>query len=306
MRDCKSVIEVVNSFGFKKIVGPSVLAFSQWASATEGGGSMYPPGVESWMSGAMPPPGFYGVVYAQNYRADVLRGNDGGKLPVDFDLEANVVAPRFIWVTNHQVVGGQLAFHTIIPLVDLRVSMAGVNDRKQGLGDITFGPGLGYHYSQNFHVVYGVDFYAPTGRYDRNDLANLGRNYWTAQAVIAMTYADPHGLNADAKVMYGINAKNRDTDYKSGQEFIVDYAVGWAVAPGWVAGVGGYYYQQTTDDYLGGDRVSDNKGKSFAIGPAIKYSSSNGWSLAAKWQREDYVKNRPDGDAFWLKLAFAY
>ncbi|WP_409279950.1 transporter [Pseudomonas sp. KCJK8751] len=267
---------------------------------------MYPPGVESWMSGAMPPPGFYGVVYAQNYRADVLRGNDGEKLPVDFDLKANVVAPRFIWVTDYHVLGGKLALHTIIPLVDLRVSVGGEHDRKQGLGDITFGPGLGYHYGDNFHVVYGVDFYAPTGRYDRNDLANLGRNYWTAQAVVAMTYADPDGFNADAKIMYGANSKNTDTDYKSGQEFIVDYAVGWAVAAGWVAGVGGYYYQQTTDDYQHGDRVNDNKGKSFAIGPAIKYSSPHGWSLAAKWQREDYVKNRPEGDAFWLKLAFKY
>ncbi len=284
----------------------SLLAVAQFSAATEGGGSIYPPGVESWMSGAMPPPGFYGIVYGQNYRADTLRGNDGKALPVDFDLRANVVAPRFIWVTDKKVLGGSLAFHTIVPLVDLKVSIDGRSQRNQGLGDITFGPGLGYHYTDKFHVIYGLDIYAPTGRYDRNDLANIGRNYWTAQGVLAMSYADPNGLNADAKVMYGVNSKNTDTDYKSGQEFIVDYALGWAVAPGWVVGVGGYYYQQTTEDEQNGDRLPDNNGKAFALGPAIKYSNPQGWSLTGKWQREDYVKNRPEGDAFWLKLAFAF
>ncbi|MFR0713595.1 transporter [Enterobacterales bacterium BD_CKDN230030183-1A_HGKHYDSX7] len=258
------------------------------------------------MSGAMPPPGTYGIIYAQDYRADRLRDNDGKSVPIDFDLRANVIAPRFIWVTDTEVFGGQLAFHTIIPLVDLRVSVGNEHDRERGLGDITIGPGLGYHYSENFHVIYGIDFYAPTGRYDRDSIANIGRNYWTAQGVVAMSYANPVGLNADAKVMYGVNSKNPDTDYKSGQEFVVDYAVGWAVAPGWVVGVGGYYYQQTTDDRQDGDRLSDNKGKAFAIGPAVKYSNTQGWSLTAKWQREDYVKNRPEGDAFWLKLAFAF
>ena len=51
------------------------------ALATEGGGTSYPLGAENYMSGAMPPPGFYGQLFVNHYEADNLRGNDGSKLP---------------------------------------------------------------------------------------------------------------------------------------------------------------------------------------------------------------------------------
>lgn len=47
---------------------------------------------------------------------------------------------------------------------------------------------------------------------------------------------------------------------------------------------------------------SNNKGREFAIGPSIKYANSNGWFLTAKWQQESSVRNRAEGDAYWLKL----
>lgn len=288
------------------LLGCSLALLAPLAAATEGGSSMYPMGAENYLSGAMPPPGFYGTVYAQHYRADSLRGNDGRELPVDFNLRANVIAPRFVWVTEQQVLGGSLAFHTIIPLVDLKVSLNGDSQRKREMGDITFGPGLGYHYSDKLHAAYGIDFFAPTGRFDRDDLVNIGRNYWTVQPVAAFSYVDPQGLNVDIKTMYDFNARNSDTHYRSGQELHADYAVGWGLGNGWVLGVGGYVYRQTTDDDVRGDRVEDNKGRAFAIGPSIKYSNPKGWFLTAKWQQERAVRNRAEGDAYWLKLAFPF
>lgn len=209
------------------LLGCSLAGLAPVTAATEGGASMYPMGAENYLSGAMPPPGLYGTVYAQHYRADSLRGNDGRELPLDFSLRANVIAPRIVWVTERTVLGGSLAFHAIVPLVDLKVSLDGNSQRKRELGDITFGPGLGYHYSEKFHAAYGVDFFAPTGRFDR-------------------------------------------------------------------------------DDGLHGERVEDNKGRAFAIGPSIKYSNPRGWFVTAKWQQESAVRNRAEGDAYWLKLVFPF
>lgn len=279
-------------------------AFSPLAGATEGGSSMYPMGAENFMSGAIPTPGFYGSVYIQHYNADTLRGNDGRKLPVDFKLRANVIAPRLIWVTDKKLWGGSLALHSIIPLVDLRVSVDGESQRKREVGDILFGPALGYKYSDKLHVAYGIDFVAPTGRFDRDDLVNIGRNYWAAQPLVAVSYVDPDGLNVDVKTMYDFNSRNRDTDYRSGQELHTDFAVGWGFGNGWVLGVGGYAYRQTTDDDLRGETVRDNKGRAFAIGPNVKYSNPQGWFLTAKWEKESSVRNRAEGDAYWLKLVF--
>jgi hypothetical protein len=276
--------------------------FSSPSSATEGGTSVYPMGADNYLSGFLPPPGFYSLIFAQHYEADNLRGNDGRKLPVDFRVQSNAVVPRLIWVSDTTILGGTLASHVMAPLAEVKVRVNGENQRKQGLGDMTFGVGLGYHYSQNLHVIYGVDVTAPTGSYDRNDIANLGRNHWMFEPVLALTYVDPQGLNADAKIMYDFNMENPDTDYRSGQEFHVDYSVGWGVADGWVLGIGGYAYRQTTDDKQDGDRVEDNKGRAFAIGPSIKYSSSDGWFVTAKWQQETEVRNRAQGNAYWLKL----
>ncbi|MBA1203964.1 hypothetical protein G7009_19770 [Pseudomonas capeferrum] len=259
-------------------------------------------GADNYLTGFLAPPGLYGLVYGEHYEADNMRGNDGEKLPINFHAKVDAVVPRLIWVTDTTVLGGSLAGHVMAPLADVKVRVNGVSQHRQGLGDITFGAGLGYHYSQNLHVIYGMDISAPTGSYDRDDIANLGRNYWMFEPVAAITYIDPQGLNADLKVMYDFNSKNPDTHYKSGQEFHVDYTVGWAVSESLVLGIGGYAYHQTTDDKQNGDRIEDNKGRAFAIGPSIKYSSPNKWFVTAKWQQETEVRNRAQGNAYWLRL----
>ncbi|CAI3805729.1 hypothetical protein DBADOPDK_03866 [Pseudomonas sp. MM223] len=274
--------------------------------ATEGGGTSYPLGAENYMSGAMPSPGFYGQLFVNHYEADNLRGNDGRKLPVDFRVRANAIVPRLIWVSDYTLLGGSLALHAIVPLVDVKVSLNDQSQQNSGLGDVIFGPALGFHHSDKFHSILAFDMIAPTGRYDKNDLANPGRNYWVFEPVYAMSYIDPAGLNLDAKVMYDFNRRNPATDYRSGQEFHVDYAVGWGLGNGWVLGVGGYYYRQTTDDHQDGERIEDNKGRSFAVGPSIKYSGKEGWFVTAKWSKETEVRNRAQGDAYWLKLTLPF
>lgn len=310
----KNNIKTTQKIAWTNILGGVVCAslgllaagLSGNAQATENGGSSYPMGAENYMSGAMPPPGLYAIVYASHYDADSLRGNDGEKLSVDFRVRASSIDPRFIWVSDQQILGGSLAFHTIMPLVDLKVEVNGQSQSKQGLGDVTFGTALGYHLSDKLHAIVALDVMAPTGEYDRHDIANIGRNYWDIQPVLALSYIDPEGLNADAKIMYDFNLKNHATDYTSGQELHVDYSIGWGLGNNWVVGVGGYIYQQTTDDRQNGERVENNKGHALAIGPSIKYTNRKGWFITAKWQQESNVRNRAEGDAYWLKLTMPY
>ncbi|MEL7560261.1 SphA family protein [Stutzerimonas chloritidismutans] len=282
-----------------------IAALDMWtglAQATEGGASSYAMGAENYLSGALPQPGFYGQVFVNRYRADSLRDDDGDKVPVDFELAANVIAPRLVWVTEQKVLGGQLAFHSILPLVDLEVELNSQSQRERGLGDATFGVAIGHHWSDKLHSIAALDVIAPTGRYDRDDLANLGRNHWAVLPVLAVSWLDPNGLNADIKAMYTFNLENPDTDYRSGQELHADYSIGWGLGNGWVLGIGGYAYLQTTDDRQNGDTVENNKGRAFAIGPSIKYASDSGWFVTAKWEHESQVRNRPEGEAFWLKM----
>lgn len=273
--------------------------------ATEGGGSIYPNGVENYVAGALPPPGIYGLLYGNVYSADQVRDNDGRNVASpDFKVRVNVLAARLAWIPGVHFLGGDLVLHTIVPMVDLSVSAGGARQRKTGIGDITVGAGIGWHHNADWHSVAALNLFLPTGSYDKHDLANVGRNHYATQATYAITRVSPNGLNLDAKLNYTINSRNHATGYRSGHEFAVDYAAGWGVSPHWVLGVGGYGLIQTTDDRSHGSVVPSNRARAFAIGPSIKYDSGKGWFLTAKWENEIYVRNRAKGSGLWIKAVF--
>lgn len=271
------------------------------AQATEGAGlGVYPDGLENFMSGALPPPGMYGIVYTGSLRYDSVRGAAGQRLDVPgFRVRVNMVAPRLIWVTQKTVFGGQLAWHAVAPLLDVDMRAAGAQRGSRGLGDITVGAALGYHVSPELHYLLALEVIAPTGRYARDDPSSLGRNVWTLQPVLAISHAKARGWNLDLKAMLDINRRNGDTDTRSGRAVHADYALGWGFGNGWVVGVGGHGYRQVSDDT---GPAAAGRARAFAIGPALKYDSGEGWFLTAKFQRESGVRNRPQGEQFHLKL----
>ena len=288
-----------------KVVFGWLLTVVASVHATEGGGTVYPNGADNFTAGAMPPAGTYGMLFATHYNATRVNDANGNDLRVPgFKVTANVLAPRFIWVTGAHVLGGDLSLHAIVPVVDLKVSVAGNSQHKDGLGDITTGPGIGYHHSPNLHSLLGVDFYLPTGGYDKNNLANIGRHYYAVEPLYIVSWIDPGGFNADIKSGIIVNRRNTATDYKSGEEFHFDYAAGWGIGNGLTVGAGGYYYKQLSDDKVAGANLPNSKASSFAIGPSVKYDSGKGWFVTGKWQFETNVKNRAQGNALWIKAVF--
>jgi hypothetical protein len=276
--------------------------------ATEGGGSTYSGGVENFLVGATPPPGFYWLSYGQIYRANKLKDNDGNSIPVPgFKVSANALVLRPVWSTNTQLLGGNLIFHAVIPLVDLKVAAAGASQHKTAIGDVTLGVfGIGTHYSPQLHTALALDIVVPTGQYNKNNLANIGRNYTSFQPLYALSYIDPKGFNGDFKLTFNINTKNRDTDYKSGNELFLDYSLGWGLGNSWTVGVGGYLRNQLSDDTQNGVKVPNNRAKNFAIGPSIKYQPSQGWFITAKYQKETSTRNTTQGNAFWVKAVLPF
>ena len=84
----------------------------------------------------MPPPGFYVLEYGNVYNATTLKDGNGNDVPLaGFKVNALVAATRLVWSTPTMVMGGNLVFHSILPVVDLEVS-AGKSEHKTGLGDI--------------------------------------------------------------------------------------------------------------------------------------------------------------------------
>lgn len=271
------------------------------AFATEGGGGAYPNGAEGLMTGAVPPPGNYVINYLLYYHADELKGADGSTLPVDFELTAWANTLRYVHVTDQQVFGGFWAQHIFVPIVHQDVEVMGMSDDKFGLGDIIVDPFVLAWHGDNWHAAVGLDIYVPIGAYDEMDIANLGRNYWTFEPVVAGTALLPGEIEASIKVMYDINLKNEDTDYKSGDEFHFDYAVAKKVSKDWSVGVSGFYYTQTSEDESFGFEVADSKGSQLAYGPVVSFQKGK-QTFILKWQIEDETENKPEGDRIWFKF----
>jgi hypothetical protein len=284
----------------------SPAAFTDRACATEGGGGAYPNGAEDFMVGALPPPGTYIKNYMTYYTASSFKGNSGNDLIPDFKLNVFADTLRLIHVTKTEILGASWAMHAFLPIVYQDVTAAGSSDNRWGLGDIIIDPFiLGWHFP-NFHVTTGLDIYLPTGTYDKNRQANAGRNYWTFEPIVAMTYLGEGGFELSAKFMYDFNTENSSTNYQSGQEFHFDYTVGYHIDKQWAVGLGGYCYIQTTNDEVNGVTPPDGfKGQVYAIGPQAQYGYKN-MNFTLKWQYEFDAKYKPEGNKFWFNFVYAF
>ena len=301
--------------------------------AGEGGGNNYPGGNEDFMVGALPPAGTSVFInYVMSYNATTLRDNAGrkavlngppGNPEVDFTLNVLANVFRYVKVTNVKLFGGDVLWHALLPVVYQKVGIDVSpfldlgSQSKYGLGDITAGAGIAWHPSKTFHHAAGLDIVAPTGSYDKTDLSNIGRNYWSFSPIYAFTYIGDKdsplpGFEVSSKFMYYFNTINSATSYTSGQEFIADYLVGQHFGK-WAFGINGYFLYQTTDDKDRFGTAVDNfsglktgvRGRTLSVGPAISYNIPHG-SITFKYQRDVIAQNRAEGDKFWLKWVYAF
>lgn len=295
------------------IVATCLMAALPPAGAKEGA-DQYPHGAENWMAGALPPPGNYFINYLGWYGGTLRNGGGGDARVAGQRVEVDAVfdALRFVKVTDLTLLGAHWAVHAIVPVARQSLDFGPLGeDTVTGLGDITLNPLiLGWH-ADEWHFVFGLDIYLQTGKYsDDGDPRNdIGANYNSIEPAFAITYLGKGGLEVSAKLMYNIKAENSDTNYQSGDEFHMDYLVGYHTGP-WGLGISGYYVRQTTNDEQSGQTVPavpglwsrGRKGEVFAAGPSVNYKASNGMMFIGQWQHEFEAENRFEGNKVWLKF----
>ena len=279
----------------------SALVLAQNAHATEGGGGAYAYGSEGFMTGALPPPGNYLISYNTYYTADKFANTNPAFDHFKVSTAATIL--RAIHVTDKKILGGNWAMHAFLVAADVDVNMgAGGRQDRAGMGDLIVSPlAVGWH-AGNWHWIAAVDLYLPTGRYDKKELANIGRNYATVEPLFAFTYRNPQGYEFSMKTMFDHNYENNDTQYRSGNELHADFVAAKHFG-NWGVGIGGYTYKQLTGDSGDGAVFGDFKGRATALGPQLSYTTASGLNIQGRYQHEFDVLNRPEGDKFWLNIA---
>jgi len=303
------------------------------ACAEEGGSGHYAPGGSASFIDTLP--GRPGLAIANFFNFYDGSASISKPIPVGGLTTAGLDATAYsdtivaLYETPLRLLGGNYAVGVAIPFVWLRakgevqVTDPGggtvtltVRDSASGIGDILFYPfmlgwvGLGGDLKSDVRL--GI--YAPTGDYDKGELANVGKNYWTFEPAVSLSYISSKiGLEVTAFAGMDFNTENHATDYQSGTQFHLDFtAAEHLPLLGGIIGIGAnvFYYQQISGDSgSGAALLGDFKGRTVGIGPVLSYATKIwGKDLVAevKWLPEIEVKHRLEGDYIWFKLGMVF
>jgi hypothetical protein len=170
----------------------------------------------------------------------------------------------------------------------------------------TNGPDLKYD------VRLGI--YAPSGDYEVGKLANAGRNYWTFEPAVSVSWLSTK-IGTEVSVFAGLdfNTENDATDYQSGTSFHLEGTVAQHLPLGkaGIIGVGanGFLYEQISGDSGSGATLGDFEGRTAGVGPVLSFVAKIGKADVAaevKWLPELSVEKRLKGDTIWFKLGMVF
>ncbi len=182
-----------------------------------------------------------------------------------------------------------------------------MSQSRTSFGDPQAGAVLGWN-SGNFHWNTGFLVNVPIGDYENGALDNLAFNHWSFDINGAATWLDPTiGFELSAAMGITFNEKNSATDYKTGDEFHLEFAALQHFSQTFSAGLVGYHYQQVSGDSGSGAVLGAFKGRVTALGPHVAFTfpvdgtpvSVNGRVLV-----EFDTKNRLEGTAGFVNVSW--
>jgi hypothetical protein len=270
-----------------------------------------------------PDPGLHVSVSFINYSGSIGGQREvpiGGLAALDVRANVDLFAGTFayIWDTGK----GRWNFASMITVPYIRPDVSAavtigqrsgeLSDKASGLFDLYFAPVIAsYHVSEVEHWSMGVYVYAPTARYDKGRLANLGLNNWTFTPAVGYTHLFDRG-SFEFSALAGVDfyTKNNATDYKNAPVAHIDLLAMKRTASGWGFGAVAGWVQQLSDDKgPTADRLGGFKGHAFGVGPAVdfkkSFSKDSSIDFTLRWVKEFDVTNRLKGEPLVLNVSFA-
>lgn len=173
----------------------------------------------------------------------------GLKFTADLDASVDMylISPTFIWNSGYKILGADYAMLMALPFANTSVgaalstltniSLAGravsmgkdlsVNDSSFNISDIYIQPlWLGWH-GTHYDVAAAYGFYAPTGKYDKSDVANTGLGMWTNQFQLSGAYYpfDNKGTALMLAGTYEIHGQTQGKDFTQGSHFTLNWGL---------------------------------------------------------------------------------
>lgn len=273
------------------------------ACGSEGGGTSYLPGFYGDFGMAyLPESG----TYFNNLFGYYTAKTDHSDYSVAFDL------PSLLHVSDWEVLGGRytVGIYPMLLRSEYVDNDAGIDSRRGGAGDFYVLPaGIVWQWESLYLFAYeGVVL--PTGSYRKGRDLNAGRNYWTSDSNLAMTWLINEGqFELSLNLGYMVNSENPATDYRTGDEVHLDYLLGYYPLPEFGLGITGSFYRQVTADSGPGAEGVVLQSEAHTIGPALYYNQKVGdqeimWSV--KWLHEFNVNSYAPGEYIMMHTVLKF
>lgn len=310
----------------------------QGARAAENAAGIYLLGAKTAMAGYVPPPGTYvtdiNYYYSGDASGDAAKGIAFRETNINLNIDADVTVdaqafismPVVTWIAPEKVLGGNVGIGLMVPVgwkkvdvgIDARVTINlprrtivgpgqhfEFDEDSVEFGDPVLNPLIGWH-EGNWHWTVGALINVPIGPWDTERITNVSFHRWAVDTTGAVTWLDPaRGTEVSTAVGFTFNGENPATDYKTGTEFHVEWAVMQHFSKTFSLGFGGYHYQQLTGDSGSGATLGDFEGRVSGIGPVLTYTFTCGKipvSTQLEWMHEFDAVNRAEGDAGFLNV----
>lgn len=184
------------------------------------------------------------------------------------------------------------------------------SDIASNLFDIYFSPIIaGYHFSETSHMALSLNIWAPTGKYNADDMANPSLNNWTFIPQVAYTRIFPEsGFQLDTVAGVQFYTRNSATDYRNAPLLSMDVMGRKTFSNGVSAGlVLGTIQQLGSDKGPTADRLNGFKGRDWALGPIVTYdrklADARSLSLSLRWVPTISSTRRLDSSSTFMGTA---
>ena len=168
---------------------------------------------------------------------------------------------------------------------------------------------LGWH-GEQWDMLFGTGVYLPTGSWERREVANMGKDFYTVMSSFGVTwyFDEARTWRAGGRLRYEMHTPNRTLNIRHGNDLTLEFSASKTLMNRVEVGVAGYGQWQVTDD-SGSDVYWDRDvhDRVWGLGPEIRLlvPEING-TITFNYIKEFAAVDRPEGQLFGLSLVFAY